>query len=522
MSIKIKGTSGLSALASLQTDFQQLAVFSSHSLEERIQSYVRYCNERKQAKEIPKVDYTPSRFSFSCTQCCQRIKCLSNMRFFTREKNNTTIYITNEGSRSVVMTPSAEEGDFSNIERLTNTSFFLHLYESFDDNLEYLFPAALKTLPKRAQEFWENWDPNSDQELDRKKAASLKKVLKEADEVYEQARKEIMKNDLMRRLASPLSKRQGQQTLEATSLSYVPCSRICASEQPEIASNTVSPEAPSGAVCHIQAQPALAVASELFLAEPLTQKLQEQLPERSDTEEVALAASEDVIVPASLDDAAQCAVDFALEDSVERPPSPALSGGSGWSKYGGWSDRVEVAPVNPLSVTVLSRVSALDPLKKYVLKNGGYQEFSKERLTKDLLLVTKCSKSQASEIVQRVEDQIELTITAHDVWEILAELLREKNIRIKGRDTSRVGDGVADLCEERVCESVSDIPHEEFAYLMQSRRKKFGLCLTTPRKTTDARKISSIDIGEQVLEPRPPVQPELRHTFVYTTRITEV
>lgn len=465
MSMRIKNQTAVDSLKGIKDGFGKLSLLPVDSLESKINSYIEVLEEQKSQGQVPKVGYSSSKFSLTCSNICQRINCFSNCRFFNRETTN--IYVTSQSDGNVfVSAPRSIEGLDRNDNQLTNTTFFILLYDRFSDHLPYIFPVALKTLPEQIKAFWEKWNPNSNEDLEKGKAKRLLKVLDEAEEVYKEIRKEIMKKELLEKsgmIASrvSLSKRYVAAPHQVEVQVVAASSNFCFRPQEEIFARVESIPAPCcGSSLNDCDQGRIERISE-----------EEQINQRRDDEPYA----EDLKEQALFRESVQCA---ALEERPQRVEPSSI---------------VEATP----SKIPSPKRPALDPQKKYVNKKGTYFEFSKIKLIKDLLTVAKCSKSMAQHIADEIEIWMDQEVTTQQLWDHVTELLQEKNIQVKQLARSKLGDELADIYDRMDLNDVDDIPQTDFLALMDAKKAKNSIqfCMkSTKRRAT-------IDMPKLVEEP---------------------
>jgi hypothetical protein len=459
MSIRVKSQEAVNTIVEIKDGFTQVSSKSSKAIDSKINDYIQVLEKQKSHGQLPKVAYIPSKFSLTCSSICQRINCFSYCRFFNRETTN--IYITAQQDGSVfVSRPRSIAGLDSSDNELTNTSFFIHLYDRFSDHLPYIFPVALTTLPEAIKTFWETWNPNSTEELERGKAKRLLKVLDEAEEVYKEIRKEIMKKEL----------------LEKTGLT---CSRLSLSKS--YSAEPIRKEAQTATQQTFFLQPEELMAARVESMEPqcctsspnvFVQSAQEQfelVAEEKQRLDYYVRSAEDLMQPALQENFYQ-----RVEPSSEQEHIAIASA----------EQSLEVSS----SAIISSMRLTLDPDKKYVNKKGVYFEFSKIKLIKDLLTVSKCSKSTAQQIADEIETSIEHEVTTQQLWNRCLQLLQEKNVQIKQLARSKLGDELADIYHRMDLSDVDDIPKEDFLALMEAKKTKTSLQLcmkSTKRKTID-------------------------------------
>jgi hypothetical protein len=458
MSIRVKSQEAVNTLVEIKDGFTQVSSKSTKTIDSKINDYIQVLEEQKRHGQLPKVAYTPSKFSMTCSSICQRINCFSYCRFFNRETTN--IYITAQQDGSIFASrPRSIAGLDSSDNELTNTSFFIHLYDRFSDHLPYIFPVALTTLPEAIKTFWETWNPNSTEELERGKAKRLLKVLDEAEEVYREIRKEIMKKEL----------------LEKTGLI---CSRLSLSKN--YSAEPIRKEAQTAAPETFFLQPEEQIATRVESIEPQCCTSSPNVFVQSAQEQFELVTEENQRLDYERlsEDLKQSAVQENFFQRVE--PS--------WEQ-----EHIAIASAeHSLEVsspaTISSKRHTLDPDKKYVNKKGVYFEFSKIKLIKDLLTVSKCSKSTAQQIADEIETWIDHEVTTQQIWDHCLKLLQEKNVQIKQLSRSRLGDELADIYGRMELSDVDDIPKEDFLALIKAKKTKTSLQLcmrSTKRKTID-------------------------------------
>lgn len=368
---------------------------------------------------MPKVKYNTSRFSLACLGVCQRINCFSHCKFFNQETTN--IYISPQNDRRVYLSsPRSPQGFDDQDHQLTNTTFFVHLYDQFNDHLPYIFSIALKSLPEEIKKFWERWDPNSMEQLEKGKAKRLLKVLSEADDVYTEVRKEIMKKDLLKKME---------------------CSQQNFRMSPRMRLETQPPEAKKESMDH-QPLERLCLSGNASLDAPSSPSFEKMTSPSFRTQEPALVqalATMEVAPPAEVD--------------IPVSPRPGNLG------------------------------SSLDPSKKYVVKKGVFTEFSPKKLAEDLVKITKCSSSIAEEIARGIQESMPQNCTSAEIWDQLVDVLKIRNIRIRPITRSRLGEEVEEIFEKMDLAEVDAIPQEDFLNLLEANKKQpISFCGAQPRR----------------------------------------
>jgi hypothetical protein len=446
--MRISNQTAVDSLKGVKDGFGKLSAISVDSLESKINAYIEILEEQKSQGQVPKVGYRSSKFSLVCSNIFQRINCFSQCRFFNHETTN--IYITSQQDGNIfVAAPRSIEGLDRNDNQLTNTTFFVHLYERFSDHLPYIFPVALKTLPEHIKTFWEKWNPNSQEDLEKGKATRLLKVLDEAEEVYKEIRKEIMKKELLEKSG-----------LIPTRISPSKCFTT-ADIRLEVQATAAS------AAAFVKPQEKIFARVESLASPCCSSSLDD--PTQGDA------------LGSNLSLEPECS-EIAIFD--ERPQRVESS---------------EVVVATPCKIPSPKR-PALDPQKKYVNKKGTYFEFSKVKLIKDLLTVSKCSKTSAQQIADEIETWIDHEVTSENLLEHLLQLLQEKNIQIKQLARSKLGDELADICDRMELSDVDDIPKEDFLALMEAKKSRQSLfCMKSSKRRLTKDSLNSMEENKETV-----------------------
>gem|GEM_PF-2238963 len=184
---------------------------SSGDIEERIAQYVQDLHAQKQQGEaLPNVEYHGKKgcFVFCQTLCsawsfCQTVTCCGTSYYYTKNINGEFVIDKGFGFRP----PSADQN------KLTNATFFLELYNTYGDYLASARKESIiyiqTTFPRHKVNYWKNWDPQSEDPLDPKRAKFFRGVIDDAATTLRELRKEAMRYQITHRVKTPNSAQGG-------------------------------------------------------------------------------------------------------------------------------------------------------------------------------------------------------------------------------------------------------------------------------------------------------------------------
>lgn len=170
------------------------------SIEARFKTYVNIMKDRED--QLPQISYQDKSTCCSLSKICSSISCCFQSRccgketinFYVSELQGDQIMIRSKASSTL---PSQEQN------QLTNTSFFIDLYQEHGDFLPFMISSAIEYLPtSELKAYWRSWDPESKELLDRKRAEEFKRLLSQTHQVYDEVRMELMKKEMRERLVS--------------------------------------------------------------------------------------------------------------------------------------------------------------------------------------------------------------------------------------------------------------------------------------------------------------------------------
>lgn len=172
--------------------------------QERMRKYVHVVED--QHESLPEVAYVVNRSCCSVTDVCKRVSCCFKSRCCTKEVYNYYVSEIDE-DRINLRQKRSTKAPTTEINQLTNVTFFLDLYREFGEFLPFLMEAVIAYLPSdESRIYWMSWDPSSCENLDYQRAHDFKALISQASQVYEQVRMEMMKKEMREKMAqSPLS-----------------------------------------------------------------------------------------------------------------------------------------------------------------------------------------------------------------------------------------------------------------------------------------------------------------------------
>ncbi len=102
-----------------------------------------------------------------CTNVCRAVSCCGVIRCCGSD--NYYVSVEDNGSDSDIVTPRRHRSE--KINKLTNTCFFVELCNTYGkEDLPILFTWTLSCLPAGTRHYWEEWNPTSEEPLDKKKS----------------------------------------------------------------------------------------------------------------------------------------------------------------------------------------------------------------------------------------------------------------------------------------------------------------------------------------------------------------
>jgi hypothetical protein len=170
------------------------------STQARYTTYVNIIKDKED--QLPRISYQDNTTCCSLSKICSSISCCFQSRccgretinFYVSEVHGDQIMLRSKASSTL---PSQEQN------QLTNASFFIDLYREHGDFLPFMISSAIEYLPtEELKEYWRNWDLESKELLDRKKAEDFKRLLFQTHQVYDEVRMELMKKEMRERLVS--------------------------------------------------------------------------------------------------------------------------------------------------------------------------------------------------------------------------------------------------------------------------------------------------------------------------------
>ena len=198
MSISTGRNSPMDRMQDLIKAIEESHLQEGSSTEDRLRKYVNIMRDKK--GELPQVSYKEKTTCCSISRICSTISCCFQSRCFGRETINFYVSELHGDqillrSRASSSTPSQEQN------QMTNTTFFVDLYQEHGEFLPFMISSALEYLPTaELKEYWRSWDPESGEPLDRKRAEDFKRLLTQTHQVYDEVRMEMMKKEMRERL----------------------------------------------------------------------------------------------------------------------------------------------------------------------------------------------------------------------------------------------------------------------------------------------------------------------------------
>ena len=183
--------------------------------QERMRKYVHVFEE--QHKSLPEVAYVVNRSCCSVTDVCKRVSCCFKSRCCTKEVYNYYVSEIDE-DRINLRQKRSTKAPTTELNQLTNVTFFLDLYREFGEFLPFLMEAVIAYLPSdESKIYWLSWDPSSSENLDYQRAYDFRLLLRQASEVYDQVRMEMMKKEMRDKIAhSSLTDRESLENKQVT------------------------------------------------------------------------------------------------------------------------------------------------------------------------------------------------------------------------------------------------------------------------------------------------------------------
>lgn len=350
MSISNGRSSPFNRVQELMRAIEEARVQEISSTEDRYRKYVNIMKDKE--GQLPQISYKEKRFCCSVSKICSTVSCCFQSRccgretinFYVSEMHGDQILLRSRASASL---PSQEQN------QLTNTSFFIDLYQEHGEFLPFMISSAIEYLPTpELKEYWRLWDPESTEHLDRKRAEDFKRLLIQTHHIYDEVRMEMMKKEMRERLVHLPPKDQVRTHLSVRTQKALPATTA-----------------------------------------PLKQ----------------LATSEEMI--------------FA---GAER---------------------------------------------KFIDVGGKLKEFTKDRVIKDLLLITTCNDKEAFLAAQEVEKFLSPITTTEEIWEILLQVVYLHELKIRASYANMITNQLLRILEEDRPKRVIDISREKFASLIKAQQE---------------------------------------------------
>lgn len=221
MSSNLRRADAQTFLASLNQSFTEVSTESNPKT--RMENFVEIIETKKDEFESPKVVHAKEKkgciaflcnciFRRICSDCtfCQQATCCSTKK----------VIITTFNNEDNALCFVEGKTDDENAHQLTNAAFVYDLYNTYGSQyLPIVYACSIRNIrtlfPSEAP-FWENWDPKSNEPLEKSKVKFFREMMKDAYTVVHSLKLEMMRQDLQKNLEQ-MQKKQPPAQLSSNS-----------------------------------------------------------------------------------------------------------------------------------------------------------------------------------------------------------------------------------------------------------------------------------------------------------------